>query len=89
MIISFTASNYTWKIQITIIFSFISSKDTSKERDVYIKSENLTVITGSKINNLIETVFDSLLSKNQNNFFGKMRCCEFFWLCKQTISTLS
>ena len=56
---------------------------------MYIKSENPTVITGSKTNNLIETVFDSLLSKNQNNFFGKMRCCEFFWLCKQTISTLS
>ena len=44
---------------------------------MYIKSENIAVITGSNANNLIKTVFNSLLSENQNNLFGKMRRCDF------------
>ena len=42
---------------------FISSNYTSKEGDTYLKSEHITIMTGSSTKALIKTIFISFLSE--------------------------
>ena len=52
----------TWKIQWTISINFIYSKDTDEEWIIHSKSDDMEVMTYDDTNEIIEKLFDSLLS---------------------------
>ena len=55
----------TWKIQLTIAIKFIiSSKDTSEERIIHLKSDNMEILFVNA-NEAIGELFESLLSRYQ------------------------
>ena len=67
-----------WKIRLTVAINFISSKSDSDEtRIMYIKSNNIEIMTGGDTNEVIEKLFESLLRKYQENLEKKMRGSEF------------
>ena len=69
-----------WKIQLTAVINFISSKPDSDETCImYTKSINVEIMTGSDTNELIEELFESLLKKYQENLEKKMRGLEFIF----------
>ena len=50
-----------WKIQLAIQTNFISSKDSGETRIVHTWSDNIEIIMGSKTNDIINRLIDSLL----------------------------
>ena len=52
----------TWKIQLTITITFISSKDTDEECIVYSKSDDVEIMIKNKTVKVIKEHFESLLS---------------------------
>ena len=67
-----------WKIQLTAVINFISSKPDSDETLImYTKSITVEIMTGSDTNEVIEKLFKSLLQKYQENFEETMRGSEF------------
>ena len=67
-----------WKIQVTMVINFISSKQDSDEtRIVHTKSHNTEIMIGSDANEVIEELFKSLLDKYQENLEEKMSGSEF------------
>ena len=69
-----------WKIQLTAVINFISSKPDSDETCImYTKSINVEIMTGSDTNELIEELFESLLKKYQENLEKKMCGLEFIF----------
>ena len=62
-----------WKIQLTAIINFISSKpDSDETRNMYIKSINAEIMIGSDTNEIIKILFETLLQKYQKNLEEKM-----------------
>ena len=53
----------TWKIQSTIEISFIFSKDSNEEQLIHSKSDNINVMTYNNANEIIEEIFELILSK--------------------------
>ena len=50
-----------WKIQLTIIINFISSKDDNdEEREMHSKSDNIEIMINDKAGEIIEELFESL-----------------------------
>ena len=54
-----------WKIQSTIEIKFMSSKDISEERAMHSKSDNIEIMVNDKPDEVIEELFQSLLSRYQ------------------------
>ena len=55
-----------WKIQLTAVINFISSKpDSDETRIVHTKSNNIEIMIGIDINEVIEELFNSLLQRYQ------------------------
>ena len=55
----------TWKVQLTIVINFISSKDINEEQLMHSKSDNIEIMTYDSTNEVIEEIFESLLSRQQ------------------------
>ena len=53
----FIDSNDAWKIQLTLKLLFMSSNDRGKEIDMYLKIENVIVMTGSNTKQFMENYF--------------------------------
>ena len=53
----------TWKVQLTIVINFISSKDINEEQLMHSKSDNIEIMTYDSTNEVIEEIFESLLSR--------------------------
>ena len=53
----------TWKIQLTIANNFISSKDVDEERVIHSKSDNIEFIPYDNANEVVNELFESLLSR--------------------------
>ena len=67
-----------WKIQLTAVINFVSSKPNSDETGImYTKGINVEIMTGSDTNEVIEALFESLLQKYLENLEKKMRGSEF------------
>ena len=67
-----------WKIQLTAVINFISSKpDSDETRIMYTKSVNVEIMTGIDTNEVIEKLIKSLLQKYQENLEETMRGSEF------------
>ena len=50
-----------WKIQLTMIINFISSKDSGKICALHTKSNNIESMMGNETDEIIEKSFESLL----------------------------
>ena len=61
----------TWKIQLTITISFISSKDNNEDNDeervMHTKSDNIEIMINGKADEAVEELFKSLCKRYQNN----------------------
>ena len=55
----------TWKIQLTIAFDFVSSKDIDDERVMHSKSGNIEIMIYDKEDKVIHELFESLLRRYQ------------------------
>ena len=66
-----------WKIQLTMIINFISSRDSDEIRTMYTKSNDIEIIMGNVTDEIIEELFESLLQKYQERLEEKMRGSEF------------
>ena len=63
-----------WKVQITI-----SSRDSTKIHTMHTTSDNIEIMTGYEINEIIEELFESLLKRYQKELQEKMRGSEFIY----------
>ena len=64
MIINLQKSD-TWKIQLTIAINFISSKDVDGECVMHSKSNNIGFMPYDNVNEVVNELFKSLLSRYQ------------------------
>ena len=69
--------NGEWKIQLIMRINFISSRDFIESRDMYSKSDNFEIIRGSKTNEIIRDLFNSILRRYQGGLQESMRGTEF------------
>ena len=63
----------TWKIQLTIEFNFISSKDNDEERVMHSKNDFIEIIISGKEDEVIEELFQSILSMFQKKMVWKYK----------------
>ena len=68
----------TWKIQLTIVINFISSKDDTEERVMHSKSNNIEFLLDNA-NEIVSEHFVSLFSKYQIGFETSMRGSDFIF----------
>ena len=68
-----------WKIQLTIIISFISSKDSDEIRTMHTKSNNVEIMMGNETDEIVEELVESLFQKYQEGLEKKMRGSEFIF----------
>ena len=54
----------TWKIQLTMVINFISSKDVDEERFMYTKSNNKEFMTYNNANNIFHELFSAHTSRH-------------------------
>ena len=66
-----------WEIQLTMAINFISSKDSNETRTMHIKSNNVEIMMGSEMDEIMEDLFESFLQKYQEGLEEYMRGSEF------------
>ena len=69
----------TWKIQLTIPFNFISSKDVDEERVMHSKWNNITFMLYDNAKEVVNELFESLLSRYQIGLKTSMRGSDFIF----------
>ena len=67
----------TWKIQLIIAINFISSKYTDEELVTYSKTDNIESMIINKADEVIEELFQSLLSRYQIGLEISMKCYQY------------
>ena len=70
-----------WKIQSTKAISFISTKDTDKERVIHTKSDNIETMIIDKSDEVIEELFHSLMPRYQIGLEASVKGSEFILYC--------
>ena len=68
-----------WKIHLTIIINFFSSKDYKETRTMHTKSHNIEIMMGNETNKIIEVLFESLLQRYWVGLEGSLRGSEFIF----------
>ena len=68
-----------WKIQLTIIISVISSKDSDEIRTMHTKSNNVEIMMCNETDEIVEELVESLFQKYQEGLEKKMRGSEFIF----------
>ena len=76
-IINCLQNSETWNIQLTIAINFISSKDVEEKRVMNSKSNNTEFMPCDDANEVVDGLFQSLLSRYQNNLETSIRGCDF------------
>ena len=71
----------TWKNQLTIAVNFMSSKDNDEERVMHSKNDNIKVMINNKTDEVIEKLFQSLLSRNEIGLRTTMKDSDFIFYC--------
>ena len=69
----------TWKIQLTVAIDSISSKDPDEERKMHSKSDNIEFMPYDNVNEVINELFESLLSRYQIGLETSMRGSDFIF----------
>ena len=57
-----------WKIQLTIVINFISSKDVEEERVMHSWTDNIKFTSYNDANKVIDELFESLRSRYPETF---------------------
>ena len=68
-----------WKIQLTIVINFVSSKDADEERVIHSTSDNAKFMAYSDANKIINELFQSLCSSYEVNLETSMRRSGFIF----------
>ena len=68
-----------WKIQLTMLINFISSKDPRETRTMHTKSDNIESIMCSETDDILDELFKSLLQKYQEELEESLRGSEFIF----------
>ena len=68
-----------WKIQLTIAINFISSKDVDEERVMHLKSNNIEFMSYGNLYEVVNELFESLLSRYQIGLEASMRGSDFIF----------
>ena len=71
----------TWKIQLTIVINFISSKDVEEEPVMHSKNFNIKFAPFNNANEIVEKLFESLFSRYQNNLETLIRGNDLHYKC--------
>ena len=71
----------TLKIQLTMAIRFIFSKDTNEESVMHSKIYDIEVMTYDDPEEVIEELFESILSRYQTSLEMQMRGSDFFFDC--------
>ena len=58
----------TWKIQLTIANSFISSIDNDEDPVMYLKSDNIEIIINDEADEVVRSLFDLVKNRQQFRF---------------------
>ena len=66
-----------WKIQLIMKINFISSKSFIETRDMHSKSDNIEIMVGVDHNEIIKSLFNSLLQRYQKGLEESMRGSDF------------
>ena len=66
-----------WKIHLTIVINFFSSKDSEEIRTMHSKSDSIEILIGNETNESIEELSESPLQRYQKGLEEKMRDSEF------------
>ena len=61
-----------WKIQLTIVITFISSKDAEEERVMHSSSDNIKFTSYNDVNEVADELFESLRGRYQENLETSM-----------------
>ena len=64
-IINYLRKHDIWNIQLTIATNFLSNRETDEERVMYSKIDNIEIIINDKIDEAMEELSQSLLSRYQ------------------------
>ena len=64
-IINYHKAQGEWKIQLTKAINFFSFKDSKEARAMHSKRDNIEIMIGSKTDEIIDELFESLLKKHQ------------------------
>ena len=75
----------TWKIHLTSVINFISSKDAEEERVMRTKSNDITFTYYKDANEVVDEFFDSLRSRYQDNLEKLNGGSEFIFYSVQLI----
>ena len=71
----------TWKIQLTIAINFMSSNDNDEERVMHSSSNNVEMMINDKEDEVIEELFQSLLSRCQIELETSIKDSDFLFDC--------
>ena len=71
----------TWKIQLTIAFSFIYPKNNDEERVMHSKTDNIKIIINDKADEVIQEHFQSLPLRYQIGLKTSMIISDFILDC--------
>ena len=69
----------TWKFQLTIAINFMFSKDVDEERALHWKTNNIGFMSYDNTNELVNELFESLLSKYQTGLETSVRGSYFIF----------
>ena len=70
----------TWKIQLTVAFNFMSSKDNDAEGVLHSKGDNIEIMIIEKADEVIEKLFQSLLCR-EHGLKTSMKGSKFIFDC--------
>ena len=66
-----------WKIQLALPINFVSSLDIDEFREMYTKSDNIEIMSGTETNDIIKELFNSFLKGYQEGLKTKMKWSNF------------
>ena len=66
-----------WKIQLVMKINFISSLGADEYREMYTKSDNVEIMSGTETSDVINELFKSFFRKYQEELQTKMRGSNF------------
>ena len=69
----------TWKVQLTIAITFISSTDADEEQVMHWKSDDIEFLTYDNANDIIDESFELLFSRHQIGLETSMRGSDFIF----------
>ena len=66
-----------WKIQLSMRMIFVSFTDANETRDMYTKSDNITILSGIETDDVINELFNSFCRRYQEGLQTKMKGSSF------------